>query len=648
MLDIKRVIASAPRKPEDSKLQTLSTPWGEALKRDDISNPPNPLHPHPQFAREQFRILDGWWDYCILPENNAVSAWRDAPVPQEWDGRIRVPFSPEAPLSEVERQLKPNELLWYRRLLSCPNETPGFDLTQPKNSVSSNRCILHFEAVDYACACYCNGSLVGTHRGGYLPFSFDITDMLLSEENEIALCVYDPSDEGTQLRGKQKLARGGIWYTAQSGIWQTVWLEVVPANHLESLHLDPQADEGRLAIDLELYRNTDTKGVTPKETPLTVKLYDAGEIICSESLDIPSSPMEELAPHNECSAKTVHSLTLSVPNPHLWSPSDPHLYEIELTYGRDKVTSYCAFRSITMEEDEQGISRLCINHEPCFLRGVLDQGYWPDGLLTPPSDEALIFDIETMKALGFNMLRKHIKIESNRWYYHCDRLGMLVWQDMVCGGSSPRPWHSSYKPTLFRRSWNHYSDGPQHYRGLAAEDETFRTEWTETCQGTIDYLSNHPSIITWVLFNEAWGQFEARKATDLVRALDSTRPIDAVSGWYDQACGDFFSVHNYFRPLEVYPDSKRPKRAFVISEFGGLSFHCPKHSSLASSYGYQSYSDIESYQLAVQDILHQADKLKQQGLAGFVYTQLSDVEEETNGVLSYDRRINKLDQKDPR
>jgi hypothetical protein len=269
--------------------------------------------------------------------------------------------------------------------------------------------------------------------------------------------------------------------------------------------------------------------------------------------------------------------------------------------------------------------------------------------MTAPSDEALVYDIEQMKGLGFNMLRKHIKVESDRWYYHCDRWGRLVWQDMVSGGDQYKPWHTSYKPTFFRGSWGRYADDTAaHQRNLAAGSDVFREEWTRSCAATISCLQNHPSVITWVLFNEGWGQFDARAATALARRLDPTRPIDAVSGWYDQNCGDFISVHNYFRPLEVYSqdnsrDGGQKKRAFVISEFGGLSFLVPNHAALDVAYGYGSFAQLDELHTAVGKTLEQANALEQAGLAGYVYTQLSDVEEEMNGILSYDRRVNKLD-----
>ena len=336
-------------------------------------------------------------------------------------------------------------------------------------------------------------------------------------------------------------------------------------------------------------------------------------------------------------------LALDVPNPRLWSPDDPHLYDLELSFGRDRATSYCAFRTVGVEPDAQGVPRFCLNHEPLFLRGVLDQGYWPDGLMTAPDDEALAHDVRAMREAGFNLLRKHIKVEADRFYWWCDKLGMLVWQDMVSGGGAPDPWRSSYKPTFFRASWGRYADDdPRSFPGLAADDPAFRAEWAEACAGTVRHLRNHPCVVAWVLFNEAWGQFDARRAVETVRALDPTRPIDAVSGWYDQRCGDFLSVHNYFRPLEVYPDAARPPRAFVISEFGGLSHHVDGHSSLETSYGYGSSSDLASFRAGVRATLETADALEAEGLAGYVYTQLSDVEEETNGLLTYDRRVNKL------
>ncbi len=623
MLDLKRVLASKPKKPEHVILQDLTTPWTEEARRraQEAESSPTDVscHPHPQFARDWHESLNGWWDYRFVRTDIAAKTWGTAPMPVAFEGRIRVPFSPEAPLSDVGRRLEPDELLWYRRSFRTP-ELPA-----------RWRCILHFEAVDYACACYVNGIRMGEHQGGYLPFSFDITGALAASKNEIALCVWDPSETGTQLRGKQRLERGEIWYTAQSGIWQEVWLEVVPERHLHSIALDPQADAGRLRIRAQV--ESPASASKADKTPVTAELGDGDEKI-AEGMALPD-------------ATGACEIVLEMTSPHLWSPEDPHLYQIELTYGEDLVHSYCAFRTASVEADEAGTPRFCLNHKPYFLRGVLDQGYWPDGLLSTPSDEALVHDIETMRNLGFNTLRKHIKVECDRWYWHCDRLGMLVWQDMVSGGDAPDTWASSYKPTLFRSSWGRYADDePDHLKALAATDATFRDEWTRTCMGTVEHLRNHPCVVTWVLFNEAWGQFDAKAATEAVRELDPTRPIDATSGWYDQQCGDYLSVHNYFRPLEVYRDRARPKRAFVISEFGGLSHLLERHSSLDKSYGYDTYADLSAFKAAVREQLDAAQALEPQGLSGYVYTQLSDVEEETNGLLSYDRQVNKMEDED--
>ena len=305
--------------------------------------------------------------------------------------------------------------------------------------------------------------------------------------------------------------------------------------------------------------------------------------------------------------------------------------------------SYCAFRLVEMRRDDAGIKRVYLNGKPLFIKGVLDQAYWSDGLMTAPSDDALVFDIEAMRACGFNLMRKHIKVESARWYYHCDRLGMLVLQDMVSGGDPEiQTWNWSYKPTLFKISWNHMRDDtPANQAKLGGGDAGYQEEWTRTCRETIELLANHPSIIGWSLMNEGWGQFNARAACAMVRKLDPTRIIDAVSGWYDQRCGDFYSVHNYFRDLVVWHD-RRKRRAFFISEFGGFTHRVDGHSSLDEAYGYEPYDDIDDWRQAVCNLLAHMDSLEAKGLAGYVYTQVSDIEEETNGILTYDRRVNKL------
>ena len=642
MLDIRRVLASAPKKHTEETLNSLTTVWGEALDPSNVL----PEYPRPRMQRDNYVMLNGAWDYAIVPVDGGVDVETLArqAIPSRWDGQIVVPFSPEAPLSGVGRMVHPNELLWYKRKIELPK------------LADDQRLILHFEAVDWMCACFVNGKLAGTHTGGYLPFSFDVTDLLGSPETgesaasaartesaatadsadtaELVLCVWDPSDTGSQLRGKQRLSRGDIWYTAQSGIWQSVWYEVVSAVHLKLLTL-----KGDMFGALEVKANVQVSGLEGVQTG-AFKLELALKDELGQDVLLATLPVDEAG---EISAEQ------HVDDPLLWSPESPHLYAVEITLQRDGVVldaahSYCAFRTVEVKKDVAGVPRVHLNGAPYFVRGVLDQGYWPDGLMTAPSDDALVYDIEAMKSAGFNTLRKHIKIESERWYYHCDRLGMLVWQDCVSGGSAYSPWHTSQKPTLFSFTWNRFNDTtPEHYQALSAGNEGYRKEWTETCQEMVKLLDGHPSIGLWTLFNEGWGQFDARAATEVVRALDTTRPIDATSGWYDQGCGDFLSIHNYFRPLRAgWHGKQRGNRAAVISEFGGLAQMTSGHTSLDHSYGYGDFSTVKDWRAAVKKLLAEVESLQDEGLAGYVYTQVSDVEEEVNGLLTYDRKINKF------
>ena len=644
MLDIRRVLASAPKKHTEETLNSLTTVWGEALDTSNVL----PEHPRPRMQRDNYVMLNGVWEYAIAPVDGEVDAETLAQqaIPSRWDGQIVVPFSPEAPLSGVGRTVRPHELLWYRRKI---------DLQKPADD---QRFILHFDAVDWMCACFVNGKLVGTHVGGYLPFSFDITDLLGSaavgesagevataedavpgtSTAELVLCVWDPSDTGSQLRGKQRLLRGDIWYTAQSGIWQSVWYEVVSAAHLESLTL-----KGDMFGALEVKARVQVSEPSSEQSSAQLSALEL-ELALKDELG-----QDVLLARLPVDATGEVSAELQVDEPQLWSPERPYLYFVEATLWRDGaavdfVRSYCAFRTVEVKPDEGGVPRVHLNGAPYFVRGVLDQGYWSDGLLTAPSDDALVYDVEAMKSAGFNTLRKHIKIESERWYYHCDRIGMLVWQDCVSGGSAYSPWHTSQKPTLFSFTWGRFDDTtPSHHEALSAGDEGYRKEWTETCQEMVKLLDGHPSIGFWTLFNEGWGQFDARAATEAVRALDVTRPIDATSGWYDQGCGDFLSIHNYFRPLRAgWSGKQRGNRAAIISEFGGLAQMTPGHTSLDHSYGYGDFATVEDWRVAVKKLLAEAESLQVEGLAGYIYTQVSDVEEEVNGLLTYDRKINKF------
>ena len=689
MLDIKRVLKAAPTKMRSREpLQQLWTPWGERIDHEWLSaragnkafNPAEegertldegrtPIlgeHPRPTMVRDNCTMLNGWWDYAIasIPEDETAPKWRktaamltrdeavravkETAIPQTFDGKILVPFSPESALSGVHQTIYPDNLLWYRTVVH-PVTLGGEETVRQIGD--ANRLILHFEAVDYVCACYVNGQLAGTHVGGYLPFDVDISAFIDPDDAfEIALCVYDPNDSGTQLRGKQKIEREGIWYTAQSGIWQSVWLEIVPEAYLRTLTLKGASD-GKLFVRAEI-------GGDKPNAKLHIVVTDPadGTVVADETLP--------------AGVRKVRA-EIATAAEHLWSPADPYLYDVraELRYGSakpaetagdaavaqsqpmDVVSSYCAFRSVEIKPDTKGVARFHLNGKPLFVKGVLDQGYWPDGLMTAPDDEALTHDITAMKNAGFNMLRKHLKVEADRWYYHCDRLGMLVWQDMVSGGGAYDGWETSYKPTLWRGSWDRYEDtSPTHQRRLGAEDAAYQRQWLRECRGTVAHLRAHPSVVTWVLFNEGWGQFDALACAEEIHLLDPTRPIDAVSGWYDQGAGDFQSVHNYFRPLQVYRDRRdlagyarlAGGRAFAISEFGGVVHAVAGHSAFAGTYGYGATDTPAEWRAEVHRTLDAAAALEGVGLSAYVYTQLSDVEEECNGILTYDRRVNKL------
>lgn len=595
MLFFDRLIKSGFHKPQAGELAQLVTVWGEKLDPEAVL----PEHPDPSMERSSWTSLNGVWDYAFVSCADPSVAWREELAAIQSDGTIVVPFSPEAYLSGVGTRPAEGELLVEMRTFEAP--AMGAD----------ERAILHFEAVDWCCSVWVNGAKVAEHAGGYLPFSCDITAQLMPGDNALRVQVFDPSEKGTQLRGKQRIDRGTMWYTAQSGIWQSVWLEVVPKNHIVSLSVEPDADAARLTV---------RAAVSAGDAPLAVEVLDQGSVVASGSGD-------------------ASRVDVDLGSVHRWSPDDPHLYRLAVTFGEDRVTSYCAFRTVSIEEDAAGIRRFCLNHKPFFLRGLLNQGYWSDGLLTAPSDDALVFDIQTCKRLGFNMFRMHIKLERARFYYHCDRLGMLVWQDMVSGGGEISVWLTQQRPTLFPGSWTSIDDRtPAAWDTLAAGDEGYRAEWTATTRAAVERLRAHPCIVTWVLFNESWGQFCAGDATRMVRDLDPTRPILSVSGWYDQGTGDYHGVHNYFRPQRVWRDAAGG-RALVISEFGGLTWHDPDHAACPKPYGYADFASIGAWRAELAQLLARVDALEERGLSGFVYTQVSDVEEETNGLMTYDRKV---------
>ena len=563
---------------ERKRTASLTTPFPA---RGEI---PLSEQPRPQFARKNYMILNGEWDYAIRKEGEAIG---------QYDGKITVPFSPESAASGVGRVLLPGEALHYRRFLTVEKVPPHF--------------LLHFDAVDHEAALAVNGRAVGSHTGGYLPFSFDIAPFLVAGENEITLTVQDPTDMGDQPRGKQTLHPGGIWYTPQSGIWQTVWAEPLPERYISSVRITPDIDASCVHFSFPI------PGVA-------VTVRDGA--------------------HRYFGIAEDGELTVPLRDVHPWTPDDPHLYEVSFSLGADHVSSYFAMRKFSLMEDAQGYRRLALNGKPIFHSGVLDQGYFPETLLTPPSDEAMIHDIMTVKGLGMNMLRKHIKVEPMRFYYHCDRLGMLVWQDIVSGGADYKPAIIQVLPFI---GIHRKDTGKAAYRCFQRENEKEREAFIRFAEETVEHLYNVPSLALYTLFNEGWGQFDSCKLGTRMMALDNTRTWDIVSGWHDQGKGSspLKSLHVYYKRVKM---PRHDDRCVVLSEFGGYS--CPIDGHVFSPgklFGYRMYKSTDELKAAVRrlydkEVLPLVDK----GLSAAVYTQLSDVEEEINGILTYDRRVNKL------
>lgn len=575
------------QKKESSKKQ-LMTVWGEHLNKDKVLQE----YPRPQMVRNNYTILNGLWHYAFTANSK---------MPEQYDGKILVPFSPETYLSGVGRQLQPKEFLWYERSFIL-EELP-----------SDKRLLLNFGACDERCRVYVNGAQAGFHSGGYQAFSIDITAYVVQGENRLQVCVRDRSDTSYHGRGKQKLENGGMFYTAQSGIWQTVWYEWVPDIYIKRLHINPLYDMD--SVEFELFTN-EKEGAGQQ---CKVVIY------------------EDEVPISELTVTSSHRITLPVPNKHSWSPIDPFLYQVVISYGQDKIASYFGMRCFTVEKDVDKIPRLCLNHVPYFQQGVLDQGYYPESLMTPVSDEAMIQDIKAAQKHGFNMIRKHCKIEPMRWYYHCDRLGMLVWQDMINGGDDYHMIYTSYIPTVFKKL-RRLSDN--HYGFMSRSNPKGRREWKKECLETIEQLYNCTCICTWVLFNEGWGQFDAAQNTDMVKAVDSSRFIDSHSGWFDQNAGDMRSVHIYFFDL-MAEHSKKP---YVISEYGGLACGIREHSYSDNVFGYGTFTNKE-WKKEYQKMQRKIQSLYSEGLCAAVYTQLTDIEEEVNGLLTYDRKVFKLTSK---
>ncbi len=555
----------------------------------EVGDKPLAEYPRPQFARDSYINLNGYWDYAIYNRNDEFPGWQ---------GKILVPFSPESLLSGLPEgtAVLPDDVLCYRLKFDVKPDFP------------KAHTFLHFDAVDCKCRVYLNEKELGTHVGGYVPFTFDVTRTLRAGGNILEVVVTDPSDTSWHTRAKQRIKRGGIWYTPQSGIWQSVWLESVPATYLRDMTILPDIDRDKLVLKLDI----------------------EGEATCA---DVVVMDGNKLLKAQKCFGDTV---VVDFDDYELWSPENPKLYDLAVRVGDDVVRSYFGMRKFSVITDRKGYKRLALNNKPYFHSGVLDQGYWSDGMLTPPSYAALEYDVKFVKAMGFNMIRKHIKIEPMRFYYHCDKEGILVWQDMVSGGTDYNFLAIGILPFV----GIHVKDNKYKFFGRA--DKEGRDEFVAEMKTTVNRLKNCVSLAVWVPFNEGWGQFDSVEITKQLRALDNTRIIDSVSGWHDQGedTSQLKSLHVYFKPVRI-PDDKR---CVVLSEFGGYSLPTEGHMfSPDKLFGYKMYKSPEAFAEAFEK-LYDTQIVPQiaKGLSATVYTQVSDVEEEINGLITYDRRIVKI------
>jgi len=568
----------------------LNTRWGKAIEKDNVW----PEYPRPKLVRDSYFSLNGEWDYCI---NQSEQVTR-------YDGTILVPYSPETLLSGVGKIVKPEQYLHYRKRFCLPDD------------FVKRRVFLHFGAVDQECEVFLNQQRLGGHQGGYLPFHFDVTEILCEGENVLTLCVKDRTEYAPHARGKQKLYKkgkyGSLFYTPQSGIWQTVWLESVPEHYIENVIITPRYDESAVQICvLTVGQKTDKVKVT---------IWEQDKIAAAE----------DIAANQERLIKLEDFLP--------WSPESPHLYRVTISFGQDRVRSYFGMRKLAIGRDRKGILRFFLNNEPYFFNGLLDQGYWPESLLTPPGDEALIYDILKLKEMGYNTIRKHVKIELARFYYHCDRLGMIVWQDMPNGGGDYNMFFVTHLPNAsncFARSVKDH-----HYRLFKREDQTGREQYYEDLERLVKHLYHYPSIAVWVPFNEGWGQFDAPAATKRIRMLDQTRLVNEACGWFDQKGGDMYSIHNYKHKLKVKPQNDR---VVALTEYGGYAYPVAGHMACEKEFGYQLYLSREELtanykRLWEEEIFPNLEY----GLSAAIYTQTSDIEEEINGVMTYDREVDKL------
>ena len=571
---------SAQWKPAGDRIKTS---WAEQINPENVL----PEYPRPIMERGEWKNLNGLWQYAIVDKG--------ARAPQTFDGEILVPFAVESSLSGVQKRIDDTKELVYQRTFEVPSAWKG------------KQVLLHFGAVDWKADVWVNDVKVGSHTGGYAPFSFDITPALNAKSNKLVVRVWDPTDKSYQPRGKQVSKPSGIWYTPVSGIWQTVWLEPVNEKHIANLRILPDVDANVLKVDACVAEGTATD-------ILEVSVYDGNQLVAS--------------------GKSINGEQVDVEMPQdvkLWSPDSPFLYTLKVALfnkGKvvDKVDSYAAMRKFSSRRDENGIVRLELNNQPLFQFGPLDQGWWPDGLYTAPTDEALRYDVQKTKDFGFNMIRKHIKVEPARWYMHCDQLGIIVWQDMPSGDKNPE-WQM-----------RKYFDGAERLRSPESE-ANYRKEWKEI----MDYLYSYPCIGTWVPFNEAWGQFKTQEIAEWTKQYDPSRLVNPASGGNHYTCGDILDLHNYPAPSMYLYDAQR---ATVLGEYGGIGLVLKDH--LWEPNRNWGYVQFNSSKEATDEYVKYAEMLYNmvvKGFSGAVYTQTTDVEIEVNGLMTYDRKVIKLDEK---
>lgn len=564
--------------------EKIKTPWGEQL------NPANvlPEYPRPIMERSDWKNLNGSWNYAITKKGEAA--------PTTYEGQILVPFAVESSLSGVGKTVNEHQELWYNRTFDVPSAWNG------------KKVLLHFGAVDWKADVWVNDVKVGQHTGGFAPFSFDITSILNKKgDNKLVVKVWDPADRGEQPRGKQVERPEGIWYTPVTGIWQTVWLEPVATHYITNLKTTPDIDKKTIKVEVA----TNTNEASNKAE---VKVFD-GKNLVATGASVNGLPIE-----------------LNMPvDAKLWSPESPFLYNMEVTLYKDgktvdKVNSYTALRKFSSRRDHNGIHRLQLNNKDIFQFGPLDQGWWPDGLYTAPSDEALVYDLQKSKDFGYNMVRKHVKVEPARWYTHCDKLGLIVWQDMPNGGRGPAEWQG-----------RNYYTGADAIRSAESE-ANYRKEWKEI----IDYLYSYPSIGVWVPFNEAWGQFKTQEIAEWTKGYDPSRLVNPASGGNHYACGDMLDLHNYPGPeLYLYD----PLRVTVLGEYGGIGMVLKDHIwSPDRNWGYVKFNTPEEVTNEYLKYANHLYDLIAKGFSAGVYTQITDVEEEVNGLVTYDRKVIKVDE----